>query len=289
MSFDFDKAATYSANRLKQSRKEGLLSVGVLGCQGAGKSYLTGTFGVKTLFIHGNVEEHGVESSTAPEGSQVVPMCYEKDDEGNPLGPDQALKRLYDILGSEEKLVKNGFKAIVLDSATELEALFRQTTKWKNACLTDKGKHNAFAEPAVTVQMFRDLIGTLKGLQDKIKLHYAITCILDVIAEDPVDGSVLESKPRLASFSVAEGLLQMLPDIVVVGPQLVNEDDEEKEYRLQFMAGVNRTSKDQNNRIKRTINFKPRLAGIQAGRLPNTAPADLSKVVEFKKKVLGGN
>ncbi len=269
--FNFDKAIAEAKEGLKSNHVGAI----VLGPSGSGKSSLLGTFGVKTLYLYGTGEDHGPKAARALGDANIVPVCIDQD-EGKTLAPDEVFKRLIDILSNREGIKKAGFGAIALDGATELESIIRSTTKWKQLCTTDKGKHNGFAEPAATLQMFKPIIDGLKHLQRELGIQYAMTCILDVkqMAEN---GELLESSPRLVGYSVAEGLIQQFPDVLVVG-RMVKGD--KISHRIQFLAGVSKQAKDLAGQVKKSINFTPRLTGVK--ELPNTLDADLTKVAELK-------
>ena len=135
MAFNFKAAEAQVAKSIDNK----CLALMLLGQSGAGKSYTIGTFGVRTLLLFGTGESHGPQSAKTAGADNVVPVCWDKDDEGNALSPDQAYKRLLEALGDSEGIKAAGFKAIALDGATELEQMIRKTLKWKQLCETDKG------------------------------------------------------------------------------------------------------------------------------------------------------
>lgn len=269
--FDFEKA-------LKDAKKDldnHLLRALVLGPSGSGKSTLLGTFGCRTLYLYTTGESHGPVAASS-NGADIIPVCIDRDGD-TVLAADESYNRLLTILGSGDQIKKMGVGAIAIDGATELETIIRQTTKWRKACETDKGKHNGFAEPAATLMMFRAVLDALRKLQLDLGIHYAMTCILDV-KELADNGEILESTPRLTGYSVAEGLCQQL-EYFAVGRMTKGD---KVSHRIQFMAGVTKASKDQVGRIKKTLNFNPRLFGVNTP--PATLDADLSKVIDLKAK-----
>ena len=188
------------------------------------------------------------------------------------MDPDAAYQRTLSILAE----IPKGFKAVAIDGATELEFMIRGTKEFKNLCMTDKGKHNSFAESGAVLLMFRPVINELKRL-GREGIHTIMTCGLDVAALGE-SGDIVESKPRLSTYGVAEGLLQQTPDYFCVGP--MTNSAGKTGHRIQFMAGVSRDSKDVMGNVKRTINFKPRLNGIIG--LPDTCAADLTELIKLK-------
>lgn len=273
MGFNFKAAQAQAAADLKND-KLGLL---VLGASGAGKSSVIGTLGVKTLYLYTTGESHGVSAAATQGGENVVPVCLDYAD-GKGLTADAAYDRLMAVLSDVEGIKKEGFGAIALDGASELEVLIRGTSRWRVMCQTDKGNHNSWEEGKATLAMFRPIIAALKDLQRSIGIHYVVTCILDVNSIGD-DGEIMESKPKLQTYSVAEGVLQQFPDIVALGRM---SKGDEIAHRIQFLAGVSRSTKDASGNIIKTVNFHPRLTGRVLADLPNTAKADLSELVKLK-------
>lgn len=274
MAFDFKKAQKEAAADIKSTN----LGLMVLGQSGAGKSTLAGTFGVKTLYLYTTGESHGLTSAKTFGGDNVLPVCINLEG-GTLLSADKAYERLLSALSDVESIKSEGFGAVVTDGVTELEVLIRETKQFKLMCQTDKGTHNAFNEPKATVAMIRPVIEALKHLQRQLGIHYMMTGILDVSSVSE-NGEVLESKPKLQSYAVAENVIQQFPDIIVVGPM---SNGEAIKNRIQFLAGVSRESKDAAGTVKKTINFTPRLAGVPREKLPNTTKADIQELIKLKK------
>ena len=267
MSFDFAKAI--EEGKARRSRKT--LEAIVLGPSGAGKSSLAGTFDGKILYLYGSGESHGPDAAETYGQGRLDTICL---DDGR--GPDEAFDALMSVLKDVEFLKKNKYTAIVIDGATELEALIRKTAEFKAMCLTNQGKHNAFQEPTAVLAMFRQVFEALRGVKASLGIHYLVTCILDV-KEISENGEIIDSSPRLSTYSVAEGLIQQFADVFAVG-RMTNGD--KVAHRIQFLSGVSKTSKDAAGKIKRSINFHPRLTGVK--ELPNTLPADLKEVLKLK-------
>lgn len=273
MSFNFAAAQKEALSDLAND-KLGLL---VLGQSGAGKSTLAGTFGVKTLYLYTTGERHGSKASKTFGGDSVIPICLDYAN-GAPLSADDTYQRLLDILVDSDGIKGQKFGAIVVDGATELETLVRATNKWRIMCLSKDGKHNSFAEGPSTLVLLRPIVDGLKTLQRQLGIHFMMTCILDVQAQAS-NGEVIESKPRLLTYNVAEGICQQFDDIIVVGPMSKGDD---VAHRIQFLAGVTKESKDLAGNIKKTVNYTPRLTGIPRDALPKTVAADLKELIKLK-------
>jgi hypothetical protein len=270
--FDFNAAIKEAAEDTTNA-----LGLIILGSSGSGKSTAIGSFPVKTLFLYTSSEAHGAAAAKSS-GKNVVPVSIDVA-KGEMLSADKAYDRLLSILNDVEGIKEGKFGAVALDGATEIETLIRSTTRWKIACQTKGGEHNAFAEGPATLLLFRPIIDALKNLQRKLKVHYAVSCILDVM-EIGDDGSILKSKPRLQTYAVAEGIIQLFADVVAVG-RMTNGQD--VAHRFQLMAGVSRESKDARGNVKKSINFSPRLSGIRLEKLPDTLPADITELIKFKE------
>jgi hypothetical protein len=271
MSFNFDKAIEEASSQVNEET----IGAIVLGQSGAGKSFIMGTLPGKVLYLYTGGEAHGVKSAKV-QGKHVTPVRIDYDksapaDQRNEVGnlkPDAAYKRLLAILSDVEGIKAQGFNSIALDGATEIEQIITSTEQWKNACLSDKGKHNSYAEGKVTLAMFRPIIAAMQNLQIQLKINYAMSCILDVKAAG-IYGEVEEASPRLSG------------DVLVVGRM---SKDGEAKHKLQFMTDVTKVSKDLVGNVKKTLNFAPRIAGISVADMPPYMDADLSKVVDIKKK-----
>jgi hypothetical protein len=267
MTFNYTAAITAA----KEKRKHKTLEAIVLGPSGAGKSSLAGTIPGKVLYLFGSGETHGPDAAETYGNGNLDAICI---DDGRTA--DEAFELLVTLLRDKEFLKKHGYTGIVIDSATEMESIIRNTSKFRALCLTDKGKHNNFAEGDAVMRMFREVLEALRDLKVALGMHYLMTCALDV-KELSDNGELMESSPKLTTYHVAEGLIQQFPDIFAIGPMT---NGEKTAHRIQFLAGVSKTSKDAAGRIKRTINFHPRLTGVKT--LPSTLPADLKEVIKLK-------
>ncbi len=273
MGFNFKQAQQQAA----QDMNNNALGVMVLGQSGSGKSTLGGTFGVKTLYLYTTGESHGAKAAAAIGSDSIVPVSINSIGR-EVLSADKAYDRLLSILSDFDGIKSEGFKAIVLDGATELEILIRETSRWKTLCQTDKGTHNSWGEGKATLALFRPIIDGLKNLQRELNVHFMMTCALDVISISD-DGEINESKPRLQTYSVAEGVIQQFSDIVAVGRMTKGD---KVAHRVQFLAGVSRESKDAKGNVRKSINFNPRLSGVTLDKLPNNVAADLKELIKLK-------
>ena len=268
MTFNFDKAISDSKKDLVNNK----LALILLGASGNGKSYAQGTFGCPTLYLYTSGESHGPKAANTPGGNNILPICIDRDGDTQ-LKPDDAYKRLLDILGAADKIKALGVGAVTVDGATEIEGLIRETTAFKARAKT------TFDEGPATLALFRPVINALKQLQRDIGVHYCMTCILNV-KDFGDDGSVLESTPSLHGYQVATGLVQQFDDVMVVGRL---QRGEKVGYRLQLLAGVTKTTKDfKTHEVRKTFNFSPRLTGVDITALGATLDADLGKLAALK-------
>jgi hypothetical protein len=266
MSFNFEKAITDAKKDLNNNK----LALVLLGSSGNGKSYAQGTFGCKTLYLYASGESHGPKSAASVGGANIVPVCIDRDGE-KALTADESYQRLLDILNNVDK--KHGFGAISIDGASEIETIIRNTTQFKQKAKT------TFDEGPVTLSLFRPILMQLKTLQRDQGVHFCMTCGLNV--RDVGDtGEIIESTPALHGFQVATGLIQQFDDVMVIGRM---QKSEKVGYRLQLLAGVTKTTKDfKTQEVRKTVNFSPRLTGVDITALPGTMEADLSKLITMK-------
>lgn len=272
MSFDFSKIEQMS----KKFKSSNVLEAIIFGAGGAGKSSLCGTLDGKILFIHGSSERHGPKSAKTHSDGEVVQLNIEtysnKDSD-----PNVAMENLNKLLGDVEGIKKAGFTSIIIDGATELEGIIRRTKKFQVGCLTPKGVRSAFEEPGAVRAQFDEILRKLRILADE-GIHYAVTCALTVTDMSRDTGEVLEATPRLSTYSVIENLVLQFPDVILVG-EMIKED--KRAHRLQFATDLGKASKDEMGKIKKFLNFKPRLSGVRA--VPATLKADLKEVVKLKE------
>ena len=250
----------------------------ILGAQGAGKSGLIGTAPGPTLQLICSTETHGAYGASAT-GDNVTSICYDRDEADKTLKPEEALECLSEALNGA---LKAGFKTVAIDGLNELERLIRATPRFTELCKSSSGKHSVFEEPVAVKVMMNEIIGLLKVLESK-GVNVIVTCDLDV-RDKGYNGEILDSKPRLSTYSVVENAVQKFRDVLVVG--MMSNDKGESGRCIQFLAGVSRDSKDKNGRISKTINFQPRLGGIPDGEVPKYHKADLEALLTYKKEKL---
>ena len=272
MTFDFKKAMVSAAEQQKETNK---LSMLVLGQSGSGKSTALGTTGLKTLLLYTRGESHSPAASKVFGKDNIVPVCIDFDGSAA-LNASQALKRLTDILDSVDDIKAAGFKVIAIDSASEVEAMIRGSNTFTNLV-----GGNKFKEIDVMIDIMRSVMLKLFDLQQKLGVHVIVTCPLDV-KEISSLGEIVDSAPKLLGFRNAEALVQLFADIVVVGAMT---NGETVSHRFQFMAGVSKEQKDASGSIKKTVNFRPRLTGVNLlEALPDhgTLPANLADIIKMK-------
>lgn len=280
---------TVDFKSLKQKAKENLsvkpLFLCIIGPSGSGKSTACGTMGVPTLFLYTATERHGATNARAI-GGDITDVDFTVRREDGTIDPDESIKNLHNILSSPG--LEKEFGAVVIDSATELQLIHRRSNRFSNYCKTDKGTHNNYKESEADTSYFKDLLEDLVVLNNK-GVHVVLTCaaIVKTLAED---GSVSEASPSLQGFSVAHDLLRNFSDILLVS-RILEEDDQgnsSPQHKFIFKANVSKTSKDLRGQVLKTANFSPRISGLLIDRLPETTPADLSRIIVAREKRLGG-
>jgi hypothetical protein len=283
MKFNFAKAIEATAKEINTNALGAL----VMGGSGGGKSFLTGTLDVKTLYLYALGEDHGPKAAKVQGGDNIVPLCFNydeggkllADEDGNPRY-DNIYQNILNILTQGAALHEEGFEAIVVDGVPELEAIIRGSDQWAEACKTNKGQHNTFSEGPAVNSMLRPIFNLLKDLQRNYGMHYVVTMTLDVQAMAH-NGAIEAASPQLSTYAVAETVARQFGDILVVGR--MSKGDEVK-HKIQFMSSVSRASKDQNGFVKKAINFTPRLSNVPVQDLPPILDADLKEVIKLKTK-----
>lgn len=274
MTFDFAKAQQEAKKDLDNNK----LFLLLLGPSSGGKSFIQGTYGLKTLYLYTGGESHGPKAAATRGLDNIVPIRLDVED-GKDLSADAAMVRLHAILDDTAGIKKAGFKAVVLDGASELEAIVRNTTKFKAMTTTDAGKHNGFAEGPATIIQFRDVLLKLKRLRQDADCHICVTCIL-VVKELADDGTILDSMPQLQGYSVASTIIPQFDDVLVVGRMVKGE---KADHRLQLLARAAKSTSTGASGQK-TFNFGPRITGVDILALPATLKADLSEIIKLKAK-----
>ena len=287
MTFDFKKAKA-AASKPQQIRP---MKAIVLGTSGAGKSSLLGTTGLDVVMLYGKTEEHGpTAAQTMSNGStgSVTPVEYTiwKDKGGRlVLDADASIDNLRVLLSSKE--ISNEFGAVALDSITELQSIFMQTQEFVEVCRTDKGVHNKWAEGDAFVKFFEEIRDQLIGLQGK-GLHSFVTCAAN---KNPVatDSTVTSYEPTLRGFKVAQEIIRMFDDVLLVDrfEGGMEDDDgniEDTGHRIIFKANLAKKAKDLRGNVTKSMNFQPRVSGFKIQDLPSTCEADLGKIISGRQK-----
>jgi len=281
MKFNFANAIAATANEVNNKALGAL----VMGGSGGGKSFLMGTLGVKTLYLYALGEDHGPKAAKVNGGDNIVPLCFNYDDQGELLADEEGAPRydaiyanICNILTQGEELKKQGFEAVVIDGVPELEAIIRGTDQWADKCKTSKGAHNSFSEGPAVNEKLRPIFNMLKDLQRNQGMHYVVTMTLDVQAMGD-NGAIEAASPQLSTYAVAETVARQFGDILVVGRMSKGES---VKHKIQFMSKVSRASKDLNGIVKKAINFTPRLSSVPVEELPAILDADLKEVLKLK-------
>lgn len=277
MSFDFSSAVAEA----KKDIESDALFLLLLGQPGGGKSYAQGTFGVKTLYLYTGAECHGPKSATKSalrkgQTDVIVPVRIDADNST----PDQAYKRLLTILTDIEGIKKLGIKAITLDGATEIEAIIRGTTDYKNIVQNQYKGVESYAGPAV-LALFRPILTALRNLRVQLGIHVCMTCILDV-TEYAIDGAIASAKPTLAGYNVAMGLIQWFDDRIVVGK--MKRGDGSVGYPFQLGSEITRSTQDfKTKEIRKIHHVNIQLSGCDMTSFPEAIPSDLSLLIKYKE------
>jgi hypothetical protein len=282
MVFDFKKAKA-AAGKPKLIKP---MKAIVLGTSGAGKSSLIGTTGLNVVLFYGKTEEHGATAAQTlahRQGGTITPVEYtvwETTKDGKRfLNPDASIKNLMDML--TDPAVGEEFDAIAIDSLTELQAIYMQCKEFFDGCKTDKGVHNKWAEGDVFIRFVEQVRDCLIHLQEK-GLHSFVTC---AAMKSPLqqDSTVTSYEPNLRGFKVAQDVIRMFDDVLLVD-RFEDEETEEVSHRLIFKANLEKKSKDMRGIITKSLNFQPRVSGYLVQELPATADACLAKVIAGRAK-----
>lgn len=252
------------------------LFLAILGCSGSGKSHVIGTAPGKILYLYFGPERHGV-TAALKSGPDIIAVSVDTKKDGSVRKPDEAYKYGLQCL-DPAALKKAGIETVALDGLIELEKLVRNTTEFDDSCLTKAGKRDAFREPAETVRMMDKYMTALRVAQDSAQVHVVVTSILDV-SEVEENGAIKVAKPRASGYAVAENMIQQFGDILCIGEITVKG----KTGRVfQTGADLKRVSTDENKKVKRFINFNPRIQVPGHVEVPEIIKADLKEVLRLK-------
>lgn len=256
----------------------------IFGASGAGKSTALGTTGLSTLLLHGPTENHAGTNARLFGRDKIFSMEYTvRNDKGN-VDADASYKNLLSIL-KDESLAKE-FEAVALDSWTELQTIIGETREFREACLTDKGKHNKFAESDEYTRRLNQVVHSLLALHSQ-GVHVLTTCAA-IIKDSDAEGSDVSAKPNLKGWSVGEDLVRNFPDVLYVQLVRVTNDkgDEVSKHKFLFNPKVSAEAKDVGGRVTKVSfsNFAPRISHFKREDLPHDAEVDLSKIIKSRGK-----
>lgn len=259
----------------------------VMGASGGGKSSALGTLGVPTLVLVGQTESHGATNarSASKDKDLVTGMSYIVHRADGTLDAQGSYKNLLEIL--RDPGVAENFEAVAVDGASELQGIFKDTARFRELCLSDKGTHNSFKEAESYGVMFNEVINALLNLRKK-GVHCLMTCA--AIVTGGGDGSdEISAKPNLYGFTTAENLCRNFPDIFYV-TMLREEDEEGNErtvHRFVFNPKVSAVSKDAKTGkvMKQSFsNFSPRISMFSREELPEKSEVNLAKVLQARRE-----
>tara|TARA_R110002126_G_scaffold42101_1_gene121991 strand:+ start:12931 stop:13767 length:837 start_codon:yes stop_codon:yes gene_type:complete len=273
MSFDFAKMKKDQ----EKSEVNPTLMLLLAGPAGGGKSFAGGTFGVDTLFLHGETENHGADS---------IKLAALKKGKGSITvqswvggTPDENYKNLVAIL-TDPELPKH-FGAVVLDGLKDLTFdLISGTTMFTKHCLTNKGEHNQWKEGEAILVLMKPIMKALFSLR-KAKVHTVTTMILD-IQDVGASGEILAGKPLLPTFGVAAAIIPQFDDRAVISFATPKIKGEEKgDHYLQFKMDMKRSTTA--GATPKIMMIKPKLSGVDFDKLPEMMLANLEFLAKFKK------
>lgn len=279
MSFDFAK---FLASKPATPDSKSTLMLLLCGPQGGGKSYAGGTFGVPTLYLHGTGEGHGpVQAATQSfklyQKDFITGVNWDIDEKGEPRGPDAAYQFLLDCLSSPD--LPKHFGAVVVDGLSDLTFnLIRNTRKYNQLILTEKGVVNNFKEGPAVLDLLQPILKAITVLQSKSVLTMT-TMLLDV-QQMGANGEISLAKPYLPTYGLTTAIIPQFDDIAVIS-YVSAADGLEPDHYLQFDGSLKRISKNaKTEKIEKVMMINPRITGAEA---PAIASANLAKLAKFKK------
>ncbi len=256
-------------------KTDGLFLV-VLGPSGAGKSHFLGTHPGRTLMVYGAGEGHGPGAAVKTAGDKLVAVAWDYSPDRGVLPKNEIMKRLKDVL-EPEMLKAAGVKCVAIDSITNLCLDLRQTDLFKQKCLSTTGKHNAFKETEVLIEMLSTVINQLQVLSEYHNIDVVTTMDLQIQSLDTATGIITESKPGLPTFGVGRAIIQQFPDILVLA-----RTGDNRTPMFQNMATVTGKSTDETKQLVKYVEYHPRLRGVKV--VPELLEADMTKLLALKGK-----
>lgn len=258
----------------------------ILGPQGGGKSGLAGTLGVKTLVLRTPVESHGGTSArTVSKGTFGEDNIVELNIMEDAKNADEAWENLLATV-SDPELPKH-FGAVVIDSLTDLQTnLFHELTAWKEATMTKEGKRNKLAEPGADAELFNLLINQrLKRLTEK-GVHVVMLAAAQIITMGD-NGDEIVAKPGLQGANPSALINRSCPDVLLVN-KVRDTETGVWEHKLLFYPKVTKESKTLAGVVTKTENFNMRVSHVPSDKLPESAPARLDQLIEYRKQCFNG-
>ena len=256
----------------------------IFGASGAGKSTALGTSGLSTLLLHGPTENHAGTNAKLMGKDSIVSLEYTVRNESGSVDSDATYKNLLSILKDPE--ISTQFEAVALDSWTELQTIIGETRDFREACLSDKGRHNKFAESDEYTRRLNQVVHSLLAL-NHMGLHVFTTCAA-IIKDTDSEGTDVSAKPNLKGWSVGEDLVRNFPDVLYV--QLVrvfnDKGDEISKHKFLFNPKVSAEAKDMGGKVTKVSfsNFAPRISYYKREDLPHDSDVDLSKIIKSRGK-----
>jgi hypothetical protein len=256
----------------------------IFGASGAGKSTALGTSGLSTLLLHGPTENHAGTNAKLMGKDSIVSLEYTVRNESGSVDSDATYKNLLSILKDPE--ISTQFEAVALDSWTELQTIIGETRDFREACLSDKGRHNKFAESDEYTRRLNQVVHSLLAL-NHMGLHVFTTCAA-IIKDTDSEGTDVSAKPNLKGWSVGEDLVRNFPDVLYV--QLVrvfnDKGDEISKHKFLFNPKVSAEAKDMGGKVLKVSfsNFAPRISYFKREDLPHDSDVDLSKIIKSRGK-----
>ena len=100
------------------------------------------------------------------------------------------------------------------------------------------------------------------------------------------DGGEVVAKPGILGTKPAELLNRSCPDVLLVNK--VRDDEGTWSHQLLFYPKVTKESKTPAGVVTKTENFNMRVSHISSDKLPESAPARLDQLVEYRKQCFSG-
>lgn len=270
----------WAALKSKKTTPAALFGI-LFGPSGAGKSSALGTLGVRTLVLHGVVESHAATNAKtrASNPELVTGVDYSVLKEDGTLDANKSFRNLLDILRDPE--IAKEFDAVCLDSSTELQQIIGQTAQFIEGCLSDKGKHNKFAEGDVYTKMLGEVVSLLLVLH-KRGVHVLVTCAA-LTSTQSEDGLTVSAKPSMAGFSVGENFVRNFSDVFYLS--LTKDEEGKPVHKFLFQPSLGMVSKDLKGVVQKMsfANFTPRLSYFLRDELPDVADVDLAKIIKARE------